>query len=74
MSVKGGGVVPPKSVTFFLAKILSVKGGGTPLTDKIRKVVFEVLPNDSTHIVSHNHIDASFKGLGQERSQDRVEE
>ena len=47
MSVKGeGGGVPPKSVTFFLAKILSVKGGGgTPLTDKIRKVVFEVLPN-----------------------------
>ena len=45
MSVKGGGGVPPKSVTFFLAKILSVKGGGgTPLTDKIRKVVFEVLP------------------------------
>ena len=44
MSVKGGGGVPPKSVTFFLAKILSVKGGGTPLTDKIRKVVFEVFP------------------------------
>ena len=45
MSVKGGGGVPPKSVTFFLAKILSVKGGGgTPLTDKIRKLVFEVLP------------------------------
>ena len=30
MSVKGGGGVPPKSVTFFLAKILSVKGGGVP--------------------------------------------
>ena len=30
MSVKGGGGVPPKSVTFFLAKILSVKGGGYP--------------------------------------------
>ena len=45
LSVKGGGGVPPKSVTFFLAKILSVKGGGTPLTDKIRKVVFEVFPN-----------------------------
>ena len=45
MSVKGEGGVPPKSVTFFLAKILSVKGGGgTPLTDKIRKVVFEGLP------------------------------
>ena len=29
-----------------------------------------IIPNDSTH----NHIDASFKGLGQERSQDRVEE
>ena len=45
MSVKGGGGVPPKSVTFFLAKILSVKGGGgTPLTDKIRKVVFDPFP------------------------------
>ena len=45
MSVKGGGGVPPESVTFFLEKILSVKGGGgTPLTDKIRKVEFEVLP------------------------------
>ena len=30
MSVKGGGGVPPKSVTFFLAKILSVKGEGYP--------------------------------------------
>ena len=27
---KGGGGVPPKSVTFILAKILSVKGGGYP--------------------------------------------
>ena len=43
MSVKGGGG-PPKSVTFFLEKILSVKGGGTPLTEKIRKVVFLVFP------------------------------
>jgi len=52
MSVKGEGGVPPKSVTFFLPKILSVKGGGgggTPLTDKIRKVVFEVLPKKSYH-------------------------
>ena len=30
---------------FFSAKILCVKGGGFPLTDKIRKVVFDVLPN-----------------------------
>ena len=45
MSVKGGGGGPPQPVTFFLEKILSVKGGGgTPLTDKIRKVVFEVFP------------------------------
>ena len=44
MSVKGGRGVPPKSVTFFCAKILFVNGGGTPLTDKIRKVVFDVLP------------------------------
>jgi len=51
MSVKGEGGVPPKSVTFFLAKILSVKGGGTPLTNKIRKVVFEVLPEEDN--VSH---------------------
>ena len=36
--------VPPKSVTFFLVKILSVKGGVYPLTDKIRKVVFDHLP------------------------------
>ena len=41
MSVKGGGGVPPKSVTFFLAKILSVKGGGgyPPY------VVFDLVPN-----------------------------
>ena len=46
MSVKGGGGVPPKSVTFFLANILSVKGGGgTPLTDKTRKVVFAPAAN-----------------------------
>ena len=32
--VRKGGGVPPKSV----------KVGGTPLTDKIRKVVFEVFP------------------------------
>ena len=44
LSVKGGGV-PPKSVTPFLPGKKSVKGGGsTPLTDKIRKVVFEGLP------------------------------
>ena len=44
-SVKGGSGVPPKSVTPFLPKKLSRKGrGGTPLTDKIRKVVIEGLP------------------------------
>ena len=42
---KGGGGGPPQTRNLFLAKILSVKGGwGTPLTDKIRKVVFDVLP------------------------------
>ena len=30
MSVKGGMGVPPKSVTPFLTKFLSVKGGGVP--------------------------------------------
>ena len=42
--VRKGGGVPPKSVTPFLPGKKSVKGGGTPLTDKIRKVVFEVFP------------------------------
>ena len=38
---------------FFSAKILSVKGGGTPLTDKIRKVVFDLLPKGaSTRILA----------------------
>ena len=47
----GGGLLLPKSVTFFLTKILSVKGGGgTPLTDKIRKVVFEVFPKSNTNV------------------------
>ena len=45
----GGGAVPPKSVTPSSPQILSVKGGGgTPLTDKIRKVVFEVFPYGHT--------------------------
>ena len=33
----GGGGVPPKSITFFLAKILSVKGGVPPLRTKSAK-------------------------------------
>ena len=53
---KGGGEYPPKSVTPFSLKILSVKGGrGVPpksltlffaknFVDKIRKVVFDVAP------------------------------
>ena len=36
-SVNRGVGVPPKSVT-------PLKGGGTPLTDKIRKVVFDGTP------------------------------
>ena len=45
MSVKGEGGYPPQSVTFFFAKKLSVKGGvGTPLTDKIRNVIFDPFP------------------------------
>ena len=38
------GGVPPKSVSPFLPGKKSVKGGGTPLTDKIRKVVFDPSP------------------------------
>ena len=34
----------PQIRNFFLAKILSLKGGCTPLTDNIRKVVFDHLP------------------------------
>ena len=52
MSAKGGGSTP-MSETPFLPKILSIKGGeGTPLLDKIRKVVFDRLPkeaNGSSH-------------------------
>ena len=42
---KGGGGTPQIRNPLF-AKIFVRKGGGgvTPLTDKIRKVVFEVLP------------------------------
>ena len=42
----GGGGLPPESVTPFSLKKKSVKGrrGGTPLTDKIRKVIFDPLP------------------------------
>ena len=48
MSAKGGGMGTPLIRTFFLAKILSGKGGGVPpLTDKIRKVVFDILPKSS---------------------------
>ena len=39
-SVKGGRGVPPETETPFLPKILFVK-----VTDKIRKVVFDVFPN-----------------------------
>ena len=53
-SVKGGRGVPPKSVTPFLPKILSKKGGGTPLTDKIRKVVFDVAPYFTANYFSGN--------------------
>ena len=42
--------MPPKSVTFFFAKILFVKGAGTPPTDKIRKVVFKHLPKDGNEL------------------------
>ena len=42
-SVRGGGVVPSMSVTPVLPNILSLRGG-TPITDKIRKVVFDVAP------------------------------
>ena len=43
---KGGGGVPSMSVTPVLPNILSLRGGrgGTPITDKIRKVVFDVAP------------------------------
>ena len=44
MSVKGEGGVPPKSVTFFGENFVQKGGGGTPLTDKIRKVVFDPFP------------------------------
>ena len=43
--VRKGGGDTPQIRNFFLAKFLFVKGGGgTPLTDKIRKVVFDVFP------------------------------
>ena len=43
-SVKGGGI-PRKSVTPSLPKkIVGKGGGGTPLTEQIRKVVFDVAP------------------------------
>ena len=43
LSKKGGGV-SPKSVIFFGENFVR-KGGGTPFLDKIRKVVFDALPN-----------------------------
>ena len=43
MSVEGEGGTP-KSVKKKLAKKFRKGGVGTPLTDKIRKVVFERLP------------------------------
>ena len=44
MSVKGGRGVPPKSVIFFGKNFVRKGGGGTPLADKIRKVVFDPFP------------------------------
>ena len=41
---EGGGATAPSSAKLFLAKLFSVRGvwgGGTFLTEKIRKVVFE---------------------------------
>ena len=43
MSVKGGGSTP-QIRNLFLVNFFFRKGGGTPLTDKIRKVVFDVAP------------------------------
>ena len=43
LSVKGGGT-PQIRNSFFAGKKIRKGGGGTPLTDKIRKVVFEVFP------------------------------
>ena len=46
-SIKGMAGVPPISAKGFLEKWFSVKGvggGGTPLTEKIRQVVFEGHP------------------------------
>ena len=45
MSVKGGGGTPQIRNLFFGENFVRKGGGGTPLTDKIRKVVFEVFPN-----------------------------
>ena len=47
MSVKGGGAgvgYPPIRNLFFGENFVRKGGGGTPLTDKIRKVVFDVAP------------------------------
>ena len=44
MSVKGGGGTPRIRNLFFGENFVRKGGGGTPLTDKIRKVVFEVPP------------------------------
>ena len=52
MSVKGGGGVPPKSVTFFLAKILSVKGGGYPPYGQNPQSSIWPLPLVSSNILS----------------------
>ena len=48
---KGGWGVPPKSVTFFGENFVRKGGGGNPLTDKIRKVVFEAFTNRKKIVV-----------------------
>ena len=48
---KGGeGGTPQICNSFFAGKKIR-KGGGTPLTDKIRKVVFDPLPKWITHLL-----------------------
>ena len=59
MSIKGGGGTPQIRNLFFGENFVRKRGGGTPLTDKIRKVVFEVFPKQ---VLKKVHLCQSFNG------------
>ena len=56
MSVKGEGGGTPQICNLFFGENFVRKGGGTPLTDKIRKVVFDVLPKTSNIFLLIRHV------------------